>query len=50
MAGNGRTVQAGEATMTNSSKRISIHNYRDEWSLAVIAIVLPLVSLLSISI
>lgn len=36
--------------MTNSSKVINIHNSRDEWTLAVFAIVLPLVSLLSISI
>jgi len=36
--------------MTNSRKRINIRNYRDEWILAVIAIVVPLVSLLSISV
>ena len=36
--------------MTNSSKHINIRNSRDEWILAVIAIVVPLVSLLSISI
>jgi hypothetical protein len=36
--------------MTNSSKRINIRNNRDEWILAVIAIVVPLVALLSISV
>jgi|ETNmetMinimDraft_25_1059894.scaffolds.fasta_scaffold00882_7 hypothetical protein len=35
--------------MTNSRKRINITNYRDEWALAIFAIVVPLVSLLSIS-
>jgi hypothetical protein len=36
--------------MMNSSKRINIRNSRDEWILAVIAIVVPLVALLSISV
>jgi|GEM_PF-1838941 len=35
--------------MTDSSRHIDIHNSRDEWTLVFIAIVLPLVSLLSIS-
>jgi len=36
--------------MNNPSRQINIRNSRDEWTLALIAIVLPLVSLLSISI
>jgi len=36
--------------MTNSNRRINIHNSRDEWTLVIIAITLPLVSLLSISV
>lgn len=35
--------------MTNSSNRNNICNSRDEWTLVIIAIVLPIVSLLSIS-
>ncbi len=35
--------------MTNSNKRINRHNTRDEWALAIVAVVLPLVSLLSTS-
>lgn len=35
--------------MTNERKRTNICNYRDEWTLAIIAIVLPVISLLSIS-
>ena len=35
--------------MMNSSNRIDSHNTRDEWTLAIIAVVLPLVSLLSIT-
>lgn len=35
--------------MTNSSKRTNRVNNRDEWALVAIAIVIPLVSLLSIS-
>lgn len=36
--------------MKNSSNRINRNNSRDEWTLAIIAIVLPLVSLLSITV
>jgi hypothetical protein len=35
--------------MTNSRKRTNITNYRDEWALLTFAIIVPLVSLLSIS-
>ena len=35
--------------MTNSSKRISRHNSRDEWTLTVGALVLPIASILSIA-
>ena len=44
------TNQAGETAMTNSSKRTNRVNSRDEWALAIFAIVVPIVSLLSISI
>jgi hypothetical protein len=36
--------------MTKSSKRNNICNSRDEWTLVVIAVVIPIISLLSISI
>ena len=36
--------------MTKSRKRNNICDYRDEWTLIAIAIVLPIVALLSISV
>lgn len=36
--------------MTNSSKRTNRVNSRDEWALVIFAIIVPIVSLLSISI
>jgi len=35
--------------MRNSSKRINRHNSRDEWTLTVIAIAVPIAALLSIA-
>jgi len=49
VADKGRTVQAGETVMTESNQSINRRNNRDEWSLVVIAIVLPLLSLLSVT-
>ena len=33
--------------MMNSSKYINSHNSRDEWALALVAVALPIVALLS---
>jgi hypothetical protein len=44
-----QAVQAGETAMRKSNQRINRHNSRDEWTLTLIAIAVPIASLLSIT-